>query len=86
MSGDMHGSLDGSKQFRSTYRIIRDIYLVADALSSFQNASWNINTLKVYRKQTLSTIVSAAKGDSYPAILQVTLAGIVLPMLALLVA
>ncbi|KAI0662806.1 glycoside hydrolase family 16 protein [Cubamyces menziesii] len=54
--------------------------------SNFVNASWNINTLKVYKKQTLAGLVTGgAQSDlPTPTLRQVLWLGLVLPLLALL--
>lgn len=50
-----------------------------------QNASWNINNLKVYRKQTLSGLATGgARGDlQTPTLRQVFALGLAIPILAL---
>ncbi|KAL1951964.1 hypothetical protein VTO73DRAFT_1113 [Trametes versicolor] len=55
--------------------------------SNFVNASWDINSLTVYKKQTLAGLVSGgARSDPHsPTLRQVLWLGIVLPILALLV-
>ncbi|OJT12932.1 hypothetical protein TRAPUB_10497 [Trametes pubescens] len=57
--------------------------------SNFVNASWDINSLKVYRKQTLAGLVSGESDLHTPSLRQVLWIGIALPIalpiLALLV-
>ncbi|PIL31983.1 hypothetical protein GSI_06687 [Ganoderma sinense ZZ0214-1] len=53
--------------------------------SNFVNASWNINTLKVYRKQTLTGLVNGAGSDVSAHLRQVTWLAFALPILALVV-
>nr|VWO96731.1 Mixed-linked glucanase [Ganoderma boninense] len=54
--------------------------------SNFVNASWNINTLKVYRKQTLTGLVNGAESEVCARVLcKVTWLALALPILVLVV-
>ena len=56
-------------------------------MSRAQNASWNINTLKVYRKQTLTGLATggAVRDLQSPTLRQVFTLGLAIPILALFV-
>ncbi|TFK89981.1 glycoside hydrolase family 16 protein [Polyporus arcularius HHB13444] len=55
--------------------------------SNFVNASWNINNLKVYRKQTLTGLATGSARSDYgsPTLRQVFGLGLTIPILALFV-
>ncbi len=57
----MHGSSHGSRKLRGMLAK-RGLLSLSDelTLNALQNASWSINTLKVYKKVTLSRPVNGA--------------------------
>jgi hypothetical protein len=62
----MPGTAYGPKQLHGVVNLYSRRDFSADCLSVLQNASWNINNLKVYRKAVVNGTVSSDSPQSFP--------------------